>query len=469
MAHARHIVPAVVVSCALLVLACDSTDVTQPTEQELSATTPVTASASLISANVHARGADQVFLSLHQEVPGFGGMFVGDDGASLYVYMKDIRKGTQISAALERRFGQTFRTRRIGREGNVKELALTILQADYDAEELLAWKNSLRGHWLDYEMTYLDLDERNNRIHVGVEGQENVIAFSEHVAQLGIPGDAVHVEVIRPADPLIGPVPTESSAMVSDTVQGGILAQNPDSGGGACTVGFTAKWFGIRGFVTASHCTETLFGTDASGMAEFENSAGALIGRERSDPPSTNPWMAMRGSDAAFVRSSGINAWELGDIFLGTVAPQPNHKILSRSDIDTGMYLDWLFSHPILVGESVGKYGITTGLTEGVVAATCVEASSGFPEFLIECANKVVGPVAPGDSGGPVFQRPKSGFIWVDPLDPANRHPLSILGIVSIGLAGSHYYYSPMSVIVTELGPLQVQCRPDDPTFPLCN
>lgn len=467
MTRIRLLQPAVVVAFAIIVAACDSTEPTEPNPPSPFEQAAVAGAASLGQAGQRAKSTDELFISLHQEVPEFGGMFIGDGGEYLYIHTKDLARGPQVTRALERRFGNAFLQRR-GPEGVSKELKVRFLRADFDIQELSGFRASIKALWQDYGMTYLDLDERNNRVHVGVDSRANATALSEHILALGVPGAAVAVEVIAPANPLSGPLSTNSPATFSSHVRAGILAQNPNSGGGACTLGFSAIAGSKKSFVIASHCTETLFGTDTPGDDRFFNSAGVHIGTERTDPPTNNPIFQMRGSDAALITVLSSVAWELGDLYLGPALEQENHRIMARSDFVIGNF-DSFFDFFILPGSVVYKYGISTGLTQGQVAATCVEKTSFAPQFTIECVNEVNGPIASGDSGGPVLQHFKDNIVieYVDPNDPDNIIPWKILGVTSIGLLNSGvYWYSPMSNVVAELGPMKVTCQFTDPGFP---
>lgn len=467
MTQSRTVVSAVVVTLALLVAACDSPDVTEPTN-ELAVAAPIATSASLGSANAQPRGMDALFVSLNREVPGFGGMFIEPDEAVLYVYLKDLGRSQGISTAFERRFGPSLLRQRVGREGTVKELTLKFLPAEFDAEELFGWKNSLYGVWREYGMEMLDLDERNNRVHVGVATQAMVNPVLEHASELGIPDGAVFVEVMSRAIPMSGPALTGSSATVNETVRGGIKVVNlfsTFSPTGECTLGFNAIRNGVRGFVTASHCTSKVFALDAPMEEDLFNSAGALIGKEYVDPLPIVEIPPSRNTDAAFIRlmNSTTNPWELGTLFLGS--GEPVTEIFSREDMQIGEHW-WEFSHPIMIGASIEKYGISTGLTTGVQNETCLIMNGGDPTetFVVRCLSKVVGPVLAGDSGGPVFQRSS----W-----PA-QGGVNIAGITSIGFAPQNvYFYSPVGEIVKELGALQILCQSNnvslDPSDPLCN
>ncbi len=120
---------------------------------------------------------DDKLVKIGELAPGFGGMYFDDKGA-LQVYMKnaaDLRSAdamkaaqAQVSSAIASVLGADFLAQNAVRKGRAQEL--NIIKGDYDVVELAKWKKSV-GPALDgQEIVFVDLDERRNRVTIGVVG-----------------------------------------------------------------------------------------------------------------------------------------------------------------------------------------------------------------------------------------------------------------------------------------------------------
>jgi hypothetical protein len=110
-------------------------------------------------------------------------------------------------------------------------------------------------------------------------------------------------------------------------------------------------------------------------------------------------------------------------------------------------------SFPV-VGETLNKVGRTTGRTQGVVSATCVNTNVTGTNITLLCQDFVNAGVAGGDSGSPVFRitnNPNSGDV-------------RLYGVLWGGnSSGTQFVFSAIGSFnvqrSTELGPLTT-CAP---------
>jgi hypothetical protein len=313
-------------------------------------------------------------------------------------------------------------------------------KGDYDFRDLYAWKDQVRPELAGPGAVYLDIDERRNRLVFGVE-REAIDRFTEELRSFlrgtRVPIEAVIVEAVEPVQPL--ELLTDKIRPVPAGVQ--ITRQINSTTIGLCTLGTNAVRFGVKGFVTASHCTATRGVVE--GSVFFQNTPGGSnqIGVETIDPPfftggSCPAGRQCRRSDAAFVAydSTSLSAgpkianpllWGLGS---GTVAVSPVTPRL----LVTGFLFGSVSS-----GSGVYKVGRTTGGTFGSVTSTCADTNVFASTITMLCQDWTGAGSAGGDSGAPVFtqsggEATLAGILW--------------------GGNGASTIYSPWLYVFAELG-----------------
>lgn len=357
------------------------------------------------------RTLDEEYARKAEEVPGFGGLYLDEDGVT-HVYLQDL-----------------------SREKEVQDLGarVAVQQGDYDFRDLFAWKDEVRPRLADRGAVYLDIDERRNRLVFGVEREaldEFDADLQKFLRDTHVPPEAVLVEVAEPIDPLekltdrIRPVPA------------GVQLSGP------CTVGINASRLGVKGFVTNSHCTATRSLVEGTPFFQSTNGALNLVGHETVDPffffgGSCPLPHVCRMSDAAFVAYSSPSLSAGGQIAnpicsfsQGTLTVNPKMPRLPVTNL--------FFGSPVS-GTIVNKTGRTTGCTFGFTIGTCVDSNVSNSLITMLCQNRVGGLALPGDSGSPVFLHGSdhatlAGILWG--------------GSVSEGT----YVYSPWLSVFFELG-----------------
>jgi hypothetical protein len=377
---------------------------------------------------------DDLFAAVAEIVPAFAGMYRGEAG-TLHVNLTDT--GPTTAQAAEKAIRTVFGPKAIPEGGlrlNKVRFGFLDLKAFHDqAASLLG----ISG------VVLIDIDERRNRLRIGLNPIDVQAKIEMQLTRLGIPRDAVNFEAFGPF---------YSRITLQDEVRP--LIGGLEIGGGTCTLGFIAVRSGVRGFVTNSHCTTIPGGVESTG---FRQPAGGFpVGVEIVDPifmmggicPSGR---VCRFSDSTFVAiNSAVTSnraavahpsypgtdWNL-TIFAGSFPG--SYKIVSAE----GFPLD---------GDELVKVGRTTGQTKGEVIATCATANDSksnrtfFCQFLVDGAGN-----ADGDSGSPVLRRISQ------PYD---------VGLVGILWGGNEtqFVFSPLLNIQFELGPLMVLDGDDPPT-----
>lgn len=362
---------------------------------------------------------DEQYARLAESVPGFGGLYLDEEGTT-HVYLQDLSREREVQNLGER---------------------VVVHQGDYDFRDLFAWREEVRPLLAERGAVSLDIDERRNRLVFGVERE----SLGEFAARLGdflrgtrVPPEAVSVEDAEPVSPF---------ASLSDKIRpvpGGVKITPVGSGAmPPCTLGVNATWFGVKGFITNSHCSQTRSVIDGTLFYQNTFTSTNLIGIETIDPPyfTGSPCPAgrkCRRSDASFASYATVSDSQGGKIantvicgfggLPGSTNINPAQPRLSVTN--------FLFGSP--AGSFVFKVGITTGCTMGSLKNTCVDVNTAN-SYTMLCQDQVSAKADFGDSGSPVFlqsgtQATLVGILWGGSLD------------------GLTYFYSPWLFVHGELG-----------------
>jgi len=400
-------------AAVMLVAACtDSPQSLQPVGPETRATPENL---------VGARGQEQ----LVREIPGYGGFFLDEDGVP-NVYLMDSDEG--IDAELE--IAQFMRGH------GMRPQSVKVRHGDFSIPQLDDWlQEAAKGVLQDEGVVSVDIDDRLNRVSVGVTDAGMVEATRTRLSGLGIPEGALDVVVY-------GPI--ERAATLQDFVRPVSAGLQINFDFFVCTLGFNVSAVNGRrapSFVTNSHCTDVQGGTEDTRY--FQPAffvPDAFIGREVDDP-AYDPINCFDGfvcrlSDAARVRYDGGVDFRVGSISRTTGPNNFNLDIVDSWKI--------VAKRDPIVGQVVNKVGRTTGWSRGPVLATGVITQQAGTNILIFDQAFAEGPVGPGDSGSPVFRTDESyaalqGLLW------------------GSGGGGTFFVFSPISNIEAELGKLTVR------------
>jgi hypothetical protein len=405
------------------------------------------------------RTVDHALIELATEIPTLGGVYF-DNGVPT-VLLTDRSKAGQARGVLSIR--KPFRSWDLSR--------LQVGQAEFRLLDLARWRDVLRPILARTpEVVSLDLDEKGNRVVVGLSSGDTRSQVIDAAIALGIPERAVRTRVIQGFTPLQGTLTLRDRVR---PVVGGLEIEwrgptvigGPDRAG-ACTMGYVtrAKFpdhsavLPGRFMITASHCSGRPFELEASDY--FQESLGEpleRIGAEYSDPQPYVEWQSLScpyANEGARCRLSEATLVKLVDstqAFAGldriartrfactgcqgsiTIDTVPNDYF---SVLPQHLWGDWYWP---FVGERSDLMGAVVGWSSGEITATCFDRK--YPrtgqvyeppyDVWLLCQFETSAVVEPGDSGSPVF-RP-AGFRNTDGREHFYFHGIAWGGINLIG------------------------------------
>jgi hypothetical protein len=358
------------------------------------------------------RNLDEHFIELAQtEIPGFGGYFIDDDG-ELVIYLKDLRGRDRAVAAIGRALQR--RPPAVRDRGRGLDVARArILQGRFDFIELASWKSLLTERVTRVpELVFVDANEERNQVLIGVASEDARSAVVQIVETLGLPDDAVAIEIVEPSlrtsglnssfRPTIGGIGIAWRSAIDNRLYG-------------CSIGFNTVYQADNSpaFVTASHCSDHVARVDGRRYHQPPRETSAnLIGTEAQDPtfitsadsPTTCPsWPGRcRYSDALIVKYAPGVEHSIGFIartrWNDTIinASSPRFRIVEEVGFPVG-------------GETIDRMGAATGWRGGKVTETCINVW-GEGDYVFLCQDRVTGRenttearTIVGDSGGPAF------------------------------------------------------------------
>lgn len=339
------------------------------------------------------RAPEQPFVEIAEAVPSFGGFFVEE--GTLVGLVSDPSDASAVAQALNALRAD---------EPALASLSIETRPADYSFRELAAWRDLAFDHALvafDGVFT-LDLDERSNRVEIGIESEALREPVMEVLSEFGVPEDAVVFQRAAPDVPL-----AESLTDRLRPVRGGneIYLWDLSLGfGGGCTFGFSAVLAGSEVFFTASHCSYAQWDLDGTDVSQPEAADGnnLISVQEFRDPdPFACAGTDCRYSDAsAFQYAVPTDSFDLG--YISRVEGPPGDSTTAGSLVIDSSNPRWrVTGKNCCLTMQVNKIGATTGWTAGNVTDSCSDRTI---EGGIELCQALAGMFADdGDSGAPIF------------------------------------------------------------------
>lgn len=325
--------------------------------------------------------------------PGFAGVWVAADGALVVSLTRPTATAARAARAdVARLFGRP----------DLMDKRLVTHQARYSFRQLRAWYDAAAADVVAVPgVLRTDVDERANVLRYGVaDVAATAPLLRAALARQGVPAAAVAVDAAAPATPT-------SLSNPARPLVGGVAIGN---GLATCSLGFPAVRGGVKGFVTAAHCSRVQGSVDGT---VYSQPSGTLppVAVEIADPPffaggacpvgNTPPRVLCRYSDASFNALLDDTHYAQGHI------ARPPAGSTAWNGVDTFRITSE--ATPIL-GETVSKVGKTTGLTSGAVTSTCanIGVTYDFPSrrdvpWRMLCQMGAGYTNSPGDSGSPVF------------------------------------------------------------------
>jgi hypothetical protein len=370
-------------------------------------------------------------MAVARAVPGFGGLFLDASGRPT-VYLTDPRqRGVAERALTGFALSEGF-----------SASELKVLKGDFDYLTLDRWHTRATPEALAVPgAVFADLDERSNRVRIGVEDGTAEAGVKQAIARLGIPASAVIVEWTAP----IRLAATLRSRV--RPVRGGLQINFTQF---ICTLGFNALKNGVSSFITNSHCTKTQGGNQGTLYYQpLSSTANSFIGTEAADPSYFQGGVCPAGRKCRFSDAARATYNSGVSFNLGRIARTTSRGALTGSiTISTANPFFTITAeraNPV-AGAQANKIGRTTGWTFGQISATCVAVNVSGTSITQLCQSLVGAGVGAGDSGSPVFSRSGTGG------------NVTLLGILWGGSSdGALFVFSPMSGIERsgELGALK--------------
>jgi hypothetical protein len=351
---------------------------------------------------------------LVDEIHGFGGMFV--ENGRLHVYTKAGRSldGRELDVL------ENFLTNRIvsGTRPERGVSDVVILSARYDYRQLRAMYGTANDITSELPITISDIDERHNRISIGLLNAEAVEYARVMVRRAGIPDDAIVLEVVPP---------TVIQATLTDFVRPTLPGTRIFAPYG-CTLSvsgyrmigdFWSGWYidyTQPYFITNSHCTSVYVGYD--GSTAGQPTLSSPIGFEIADPV---PFTNAQEPDCPVSRNCRWSDAALFQYDPGVSVSFPNVPNVSGLTITgtrpiAGSGVPWFLwnYHPVrMIGSSSGQ---TTGAMTNTCVRVPVYIGSAYQGVDMLCQYQATYSSMGGDSGAPILSQesdPEVGFYGV--------------------------------------------------------
>jgi len=378
---------------------------------------PLAPAFSVGASPVIVRDAERPFAELAKVIPSSAGFYYDKNG-DLVVRVRDTTEFGRVATAIATLVsGNKIR---LSPEASPNP-PVVVQGADFTFNQLAVWRDTV-GAYFDRTgvpgVVSLDLDEVGNRVTIGVHGSADLVAIRAQLTALGVPSNAIRFRAsglfrfdVRKVESSKWTGAARGLAFFTDadidstasTMIGGLrIGLQWSSADATCTLAFpvTHVQSGVEktGFITASHCTEKLFGYDGDEVYQTQiQDGGASVGYEDHDPDFyTCGLYKCSVSDAAFIKTNSGVSVGLGLLAKSTgtnyMYDPSNPWIITRTE--TGN---------LYVNETVTYTGGTSGYHTASITNTCVDFWHDELFYKTTCEDETDGAVSGGDSGGPVF------------------------------------------------------------------
>jgi hypothetical protein len=298
----------------------------------------------------------------------------------------------------------------------------------YTFHQLAEWKRALYANPVPSSTVLTGIDKRANRLLIATSSPEAEEQWRAIVRRGGIPDGATRYEEMAPPKPSVG---------LRDVVRptaGGVQITEYNNGlpVGTCTMtGNVVAGFdpdpANKYFVTASHCSKKMWGTDPGSNEWHQPAFNNLIAvGEYKDPlpfagnGSDCPIGKLcRYSDATLIKYSVPSAWQLGR--LAITAGLNQMTITSFQQYTAPPWFFWGSAQRVKTGRTTGYTASATGnylscvnFYPDSVAYASVGVTIGS-NWAMLCQNKALLMIAAGgDSGAPMY--------WYESVPYTNPH-----------------------------------------------
>lgn len=413
-------------------------------------------------------------VSLANEIPGFGGMFI-NSANEFVAYIKDTTTQHALAASAVKALRAHLSSNGFGVPLRVRPNAVRTLPADYDWPTLSGYRDFIADSLMNPNgVVTVGIDVAINRVSVTVASsnpnaesdlKQALIRYQIPLAAISVSRgvQAQNAAALAPSAPTF-PDPTSTLLTLNDSepaaLMGGIMIRVPTGPGGQtgfCSIGAVVDSAGITKLLSASHCSLVTWTLDGDSIHTFD---GDLIGHETTDMAATVAWSPTwghfwhRGSDDALWSMDAT--YGAGHAMPGVIGRTTSRDssgasgALTKTLDSSNPYLyiyDTLTSSSLFVGEEVDKVGQTSGWQKGQIWKLCIDVLEANSHDH-ECSTEITALTMEGDSGGPVFiWDGEDGAVLVGTMWGKDKN--TVTSDTSRWLAG---YVSNWSAIATENG-----------------
>lgn len=410
---------------------------------------------------------DDEYARIADEVPGFAGIYF--DGSGVPVVLL---KNSQAASEARGRLSELLLRGANGNAAQVAQVAgqmasLRVEHARFDFRELYDWYKDMviSAAFAVSGVVMTDIDERRNRIVVGVRDGASLGRARASMAALGLPRDAYDVaeydvaglempastQHVEDCDPMTAIIecPEPPSGASGDTTSlratrrpiiGGLQIQYSEGFSAFnCSLGYNivhrdavGTLSANRYFVTNSHCGAI---GQMTGMSMGQSTAFENVSNELADPPFFSAGTDAMCPPGRLCRYSDASLFQY---YSPTLGAHGRVAFPNLGQLNVGLQREVVAGGDPVVGMVVHRIGRTTGRSVGTVDQTCanfVVYDEGFDTGrMFLCQSRATYASASGDSGGPVVEVLSDGT-------------LVARGIHWRGNGG----FSPMNAVLAEL------------------
>ncbi|AKT37604.1 hypothetical protein [Chondromyces crocatus] len=352
-----------------------------------------------------AMNADEQFAMIAEAVPGFGGLYL-DQGQAV-VFLTDLDAVEKAKVVLEPVLARMLS---LGRDPSApfEMPEFRFEQGQYDWGSLFGWYGEIGGVFSVPGVVLRDIDETKNRIRIGVGTEDARRQVEKFLVARDVPAAACVIEDVK--------APQFTADSLRDQWWPPVGGQQIRTETGYCSLGWNANHFVLgRGFLTASHCTSVQGGTEGTVFYQPVVFPMFAVGVEAHDAPYYSgfdcpPGRRCRRSDVAFIKYNAITTTgRLGKMAMPLARCQAPATSCSLEIIKSESLLyqvaNTTLPSALLAGIDVDRMGRTTGQMHGPLTYTCIDTDVAGGNFHLKCQYVIATGNAPGDSGGPVFLR----------------------------------------------------------------
>lgn len=390
----------VIVGCGAL--ACTPDRVQAPSTLSNLTSTNTALAAERVAARY--RDGEAVLHEMAGRMPHFAGIYYSGDNELTVV----LKRGLPQEGAADHARAVLLRS---GRRPRGSAWAIRITQAQYSFLELASWRDAVSdGLQAIAGWRSLDLNEKENRIDVGVADSEAANEVAELMLRSGVPADAFQTAFRE------RPQVNASLESRMRPLRGGIVI-----GPSGCTLHSIAKWGADFVVLINSHCSQTKWGVDAA-WATLNQPLGSGFPSWGFEIWDTDGYVCgvlnrddcRRADLSVYAATPDVGPGETALAF-GELARPANRRDGSLNIGGGNHQLDAVNGplkivgtlEGLIMGETVDKIGVETGWTFGAVTATCenyqMDDPPGFGIRLYVCQGRADYNSDNGDSGAPVF------------------------------------------------------------------